>query len=154
MARIRTIKPEFWTSAQVMECSPLSRLMFIGMWNFADDAGRLTYSEKTIKAQVFPSDDIPSENIRGMFVELSSNGLLLIYEFSGQKYIQITGWHHQRIDKPRKSNIPRPIDECSKNDRGGLATDLSLSNPNGSYPKGGPQRLSVSAEALAAFKRA
>lgn len=168
MARIRTIKPEFWTSAQVMECSPIARLLFIGMWNFADDAGRLNYSEKTLKAQIFPSDDIPSENIRGMIVELSSNGLLLIYEFSGQKYIQITGWHHQKIDKPRESKIPRPIVECSSNSRRTVATDLTLSYPNGPYlsgdaslacapSSGAPreaQRLKVSAEAVAALKRA
>lgn len=34
MARIRTIKPEFWTSEQVMGCAPLARLLFIGLWNF------------------------------------------------------------------------------------------------------------------------
>lgn len=39
MARIRTIKPEFWTAEQVMELSRDARLLFIGMWNFCDDAG-------------------------------------------------------------------------------------------------------------------
>jgi len=39
MARIRTIKPEFWVSEQVGECSPNARLLFIGMWNFCDDRG-------------------------------------------------------------------------------------------------------------------
>jgi len=34
MARIRTIKPEFWTAEQVMELSRDARLLFIGMWNF------------------------------------------------------------------------------------------------------------------------
>ncbi len=39
MARIRSIKTEFWTAEQVMECSPIARLLFIGMWNFCDDGG-------------------------------------------------------------------------------------------------------------------
>lgn len=111
MARYRTIKPEFWTSEQVMECSTNARLMFIGMWNFADDAGRLPLSAKAIKAQIFPSDDITSENIRGMIDELSSNGLVKIYRIEDKEFLQITGWHHQKIDKPQKPKYPPPPTE-------------------------------------------
>ena len=89
-----------------MECSPNARLMFIGMWNFADDAGRLPLSPKTIKAQVFPGDDISSETIRGMIDELSSNGLVKIYRVEDKEYLQVTGWHHQKIDKPQKPKHP------------------------------------------------
>lgn len=131
MARIRTVKPEFWTSAQVMECRPLTRLLFLGMLNFADDAGRMGYSPKTIKAQVFPSDEFPVAEIQRMIVELSSNGLVLIYSADGKEYIQITGWHHQRIDRPKTSSIPAPFVEESSNDRRSIATDLSLSNSKG-----------------------
>ena len=28
-----------WTSEQIVECSPIARLLFIGMWNFCDDGG-------------------------------------------------------------------------------------------------------------------
>lgn len=108
MARIRSIKPEFWTSEQVMECSALTRLLFIGMWNFADDLGRLALSPKTIKAQVFPSDDITSDSIRRMIDELSSNDLVLIYEAGGKEYLQITGWQHQKIDRPQPGKCPSP----------------------------------------------
>jgi hypothetical protein len=109
MARIRSIKPEFWTSEQVMECSPNARLMFIGMWNFADDCGRLPCSTKSIKAQIFPSDDISLDAIRGMINELSSNGLVLIYSVEDKDYLQITGWSHQRIDKPQAPKYPAPF---------------------------------------------
>ena len=130
MARIRTIKPEFWSSEQVMDCSRNSRLLFIGLWNFADDAGRLPDSAKTIKAQIFPGDDdVNSTNVRGMLDELSANGLLQKYEANGRAYLQITGWQHQKIDRPRPSKHPPPD---SSNDRRHLATDLILSNPT--YP--------------------
>jgi hypothetical protein len=85
-----------------------ARLLFIGMWNFADDCGRLALSPKTLKAQIMPSDDITGENILGMLKELSSNGLILAYEVDGRKYIQITGWQHQRIDKPQPGKHPAP----------------------------------------------
>lgn len=100
MARIRTIKPEFWSSEQVMECQPLTRLLFIGIWNFCDDGGNHPDSEKTIKARVFPGDEISSSSIRRMLDELSSNGLLSFYEHSGKRYLHVCGWEHQRIDKP------------------------------------------------------
>ncbi len=108
MARIRSIKPEFWTSEQVVECSTNARLLFIGMWNFADDQGRMTFSPKKIKAQVFPADDISVDDIRRMLDELSASALIHLYSIENAQYIQITGWHHQRIDRPVKSKIPEP----------------------------------------------
>ncbi|UYW33644.1 hypothetical protein [Methylorubrum extorquens] len=110
MARIRTIKPEFWTSEQVMECSPNARLAFIGMWNFCDDAGRMPASPKQIKALVFPSDDFTSENVRGMIDELELNGLVRRYVVEDKEFLAVTGWHHQKIDKPQKPRTPEPPD--------------------------------------------
>ena len=92
MARIRSIKPEFWTSEQIMECSLNARLLFIGLWNFADDLGRLPISPKMIKASIFPGDDISIEIILGMVNELSKNGLLLVYRVEDRDYLQIKGW--------------------------------------------------------------
>jgi hypothetical protein len=128
MARIRSIKPEFWTNARVMECSTNARLLFIGMWNFADDLGRLALAPKTIKAQIFPSDDISFDTVLGMIQELSNNGLLLIYSVDNKEYLQITGWQHQRIDKPQPGKHPSPINGYSKNIQGMVATDSILSD--------------------------
>lgn len=119
MARIRTIKPEFWTSEQVMECRPVTRLMFIGIWNFCDDAGNHPASAKTIKALVFPGDDISVADVHGMLAELSANGLLAIYEASGKDYLHVIGWSHQKIEKPTvkyPKYLPQ-IDECSASSR-------------------------------------
>jgi hypothetical protein len=144
MARIRTIKPEFWSNEKVMNCTRNSRLLFIGMWNFVDDAGRCADAEKTLKAQIFPGDlDVCSTMVRGMIDELSSNGLLQKYVVDGRAYLQVTGWDHQKIDRPRPSKCPAPD---STNDRRGLATDLILSNPTISNLKSVD---SVSANSLA-----
>jgi len=91
MARIRTVKPEFWTSGQVMDLSIPARLLFIGMWNFCDDAGIHPASEKRLKAEVFPADDISLADVRGMIAELNSVGLLTEYEIDGESYWQVTG---------------------------------------------------------------
>lgn len=125
MARIRSIKPDFWTSEQVMECSPIARLLFVGMWNFADDHGRLPANPKTIKAQIFPGDeDITSENVRRMIDELSTNRLIRIYVVDDKQFLFITGWHHQKIDKRQEAKYPEPPPEDSPNVRRTVSTDL------------------------------
>lgn len=100
MARIRTIKPEFWTSEQILNLTIPARLLFIGLWNFCDDGGNHVASERALKAKVFPSDDLDSTIIRRMIDELSRQGLIVEYEAGGKTYWHVTGWHHQKIDKP------------------------------------------------------
>jgi hypothetical protein len=106
MARIRTIKPEFWSSEQVMECSTIARLLFIGMWNFCDDGGNHVDSEKTLKAEIFPADDISSTDVRRMIDELSANGLITLYTAQNKGFIHVNGWHHQKIDRPNPKHPP------------------------------------------------
>ena len=108
MSRIRSIKPEFWTSAQVMECSPIARLFFIGLWNFCDDHGHHPVSEKQLKALIFPGDEIAFADIRRMVDELSTNGLIETYVVDGKEFLSVTGWRHQKIDKPQAARFPYP----------------------------------------------
>lgn len=109
MARIRSIKPEFWTSEQVMDCSRDARVLFIGLWNFCDDAGRHKNSARQIKALIFPGDDDMSvDDVRRLIDELSANRLLTLYDAAGEQYLEISGWHHQKIDRPKPSKIPPP----------------------------------------------
>jgi len=138
MARIRTVKPEFWSSEQVMECSPMARLMFIGLWNFCDDAGNHVASAKTIKAEIFPGDDISSADVQRMLDELSSNSLIAFYTNDSKDYLHVTGWKkHQKIDKPTYKHPPysddarRGLDESSPpegNGREGNGEEEKLSS--------------------------
>jgi hypothetical protein len=116
MARIRTIKPEFWTDEKIVECSTTARLLFIGLWNFCDDQGIHQYSPKQIKMEVFPGDNCTPQDIEKHLSELISNGLIKTYHIESKKYLIINGWHHQRIDKPsNKHPIPITFDDHSKN---------------------------------------
>ncbi len=95
------IKSEFWTSEQVMSCSPLARLMFIGLWNFSDDHGVHPGSYKKLKAEVFPYDDYSLDKIQNWISELIQQKLLHEYTVDGQAYWIVTGWSkHQKINKP------------------------------------------------------
>lgn len=117
MARIRTIKPEFWTSEQIVECSMSARLLFIGLWNFCDDNGVHPYTIKTIKMEVFPGDEIKLSTIENWMNELEKNGLIKTYHIDDKRYLLVTGWQHQKIDRPNpKHPLPIKFDDDSTND--------------------------------------
>lgn len=124
MPRIRTIKPEFCTSEQVAECSTTARLLFVCMWCFCDDAGRHPSSAKRLKMECFPGDSFTEGEIQQMIAELIEAGLLVEYEWESKHYLQVTGWHHQRIEKASykfgpfdSDGGPAPVDEYSTTDR-------------------------------------
>lgn len=130
MARIRTLKPEFHTNEQVMELSRDARLLFISMWNFCDDAGIHPASLKSLKARIFPSDDLTSADIQRLIDELIEQSLIRFYEVDKKGFWLVTGWHHQKIDKP-SFKYPHPtenqhrsgLDEHSTNDSRTLDDD-------------------------------
>ncbi len=108
MARNRMIKSEFWSSEQVLNCSLEARLLFIGLWNFADDNGIYPASYIKLKAQVLPNDN-SKEDVISWINELIGNKLLLEYTVDNNKYWIVTGWNkHQKIDKPTY-RYPKPI---------------------------------------------
>jgi len=76
MARIRTVKPEFWTDEKIVEWSISARLLFVGLFNFSYDKGCMERSPKRIKMQVFPADTIDCEPL---IMELITHGLLTEY---------------------------------------------------------------------------
>ena len=113
MARIRSIKPEFFTSEQIVECSSSARLLFIGLWCFSDDAGRHPASIRRLQLEVYPGDKLKKNDISNWVKELIEIGLLIEYESQGVAYWQVTGWDkHQKVDRPTVK-YPSPFDEGS-----------------------------------------
>lgn len=125
MARIRTVKPELWTDEKVAECSIAARLLFIGMFNFADDNGNLVNSPKRIKMQIFPADSLDCEPL---IKELMTHELLTEYSVNEVSYLNIKGFNkHQKINRPSKTTIPRPLfDEHSVSDHGTFISGKDL----------------------------
>jgi hypothetical protein len=121
------IKPEFWSSEQIVECSMTARLLFIGLWNFADDAGNQPFAVKRIKMEIFPADDFNESQMGGFILELLNGELLELYYHNEKPYLHITGWHHQKIDKPTYKFPPHPGGMNSTTARRGV-DDGSLLN--------------------------
>lgn len=98
-----------------------ARLLFIGMWNFADDGGIIPGSWKRLKMQIFPADELGKDQIEKLVSELVMVGLVRSFTHENQAFLQIIGWHHQKIDRPNY-RYPQPdssteFDECSTNTR-------------------------------------
>lgn len=151
MARIRTIKPEFFTSEQVSEASPNARLLFLGLIVFSDDKGRHPASVKRLKMEVFPGDPFTANAIAEWVEELIRVGLVAEYECSqGQRYWHVTGFErHQKVDKPTV-RFPGPFDEGSTIIRRTLSdhstTESNGMESNGMESNGVEASLSASAD--------
>lgn len=109
MPRIRTIKPEFFTSLTVADLTPEQRLTFIGLWTHCDDEGRAVDDARLIKAAVWPLDDRTAADVEGDLRALTERSLINRYTLSRKPYLAVTGWReHQRINRPTPSRLPAP----------------------------------------------
>lgn len=112
--RIRSIRPEFWTSNAISSLDLEDRLLFIGVWSYVDDNGVGIDRLSLIATELFP-DDIerePRETFarvsRGL-ANLSEAGRITRYTVGGKDYLSVTNWsEHQKIDKPGKARYPLP----------------------------------------------
>lgn len=105
--RIRSLKPEYFRDEKVQRLSRDARLLFIGLICHADDEGRLNGDVLSIRALVFPRDELPAKKVRTLLAAVRDIGLIHIYEAGGFDWVEIRGWaKHQRIDKPKPSQIP------------------------------------------------
>jgi hypothetical protein len=112
MARIRTIKPEFFDDEHLCELPFEARLCFVGLWTQADKAGRMEDRPKRLKARIFPFDDVDMDSI---LTALAREGFIVRYEIGGKPFLAVkqTSWvKHQRPrqDEP-ESVLPEPLAE-------------------------------------------
>ena len=104
MARIRTIKPEFWTDEKVVQLSFPARLLFVGLWNFCDDEGFLWDEPLRIKLQILPNDDV---DISVLVDELVGAGVVARHRSDNDRSaLQVVNFEaHQRVSHPSPSRI-------------------------------------------------
>ncbi len=109
MARIRSIKPGFFTSEDVSELPLRARLTWIGLWTHCDDQGRAKDNVKLIKAAVWPLDDVSLREVEDDLATLAAHGRIVRYEVDGRRYLVVVNWHdHQKPNRPTPSKLPAP----------------------------------------------
>lgn len=112
MARIRTIKPEFFTSEDIVSMTPLARLFYVSLWCEADREGRLAWKPRTLKMRYLPGDDC---SIDELSAELIDSGLIVIYTVDGKEFAEIPGFVRHQVINNRESEsvIPPRVDDAS-----------------------------------------
>tara|TARA_R110001599_G_scaffold339851_1_gene559738 strand:- start:29058 stop:29873 length:816 start_codon:yes stop_codon:yes gene_type:complete len=123
MARIRSIKPEFWTDEDIALLESDTKLLALGLLNHSDDEGFFKAHEALVKAAVFPfSDD--SVNIHGRIKQLENIHYLSLFTGTdGKQYGHIRNFNnHQKINRPSPSKIKpfKPITDNSLSNHGAI----------------------------------
>lgn len=112
MARIRTVKPEFWEDETIATLSRDARLLFVATFNLADDEGLLRWAAPYIKASAFMYDhDLGVTDVELLMKELVTAEL--IWTYTGGKAQQRLAFivnfrKHQKINRPQPSKLPHP----------------------------------------------
>lgn len=109
MARIRTIKPDFFTSEDIVELEPMARLLYVALWCEADREGRMAWKPRTFKMRYFPGDDC---DIDALCDALVTRGLVSLYG-DGLAYIPSFSAHQHVNPREAASLFPSPNDENS-----------------------------------------
>jgi len=126
--RIRSIRPEFWSSEDIARLPWDERLIFIGLWSYVDDNGVGRDIEKLIVADLFPLDDDTHgalKKIAGALKRLETGRQISRYSVGGRRYLHITAWDkHQKINRPSEGRYPLPT--CDDTRPPDVLTDPSL----------------------------
>ena len=93
------IKPSLWEDDKINKISLQSVLLFIGLWNFADDYGVLINSNRRILGDIFPlRNDVSVKEIENWKNELIKQNLIITIQNNGISYLCIKGWEkHQKV---------------------------------------------------------
>lgn len=149
--RIRTIKPEFWAHPVMARQDDSTKLLALGLLNYADDEGYFYADEKLIRSSLRPFDD-DSTIVRRSLERLLKIGYLSIVEHDTHGLIGciVSFASHQRVDRPKPSNIKALYD--STNNRR-MIDEESLLEGNREQGTGKGESISISACAEQPEKR-
>jgi len=106
MARIRTIKPEFWRDELLAGVTAEAALLAIGLLNHCDDEGYFNANPKLVESDVFPLRTLEKSTTE-LLRELSGIGYIEVFSGSDNKtYGKVANFEkHQVINKKTPSKI-------------------------------------------------
>ena len=111
MARIRTVKPEFFRHEGLYEAEQASglplRLAFAGLWTACDREGRFRWRPRQLKLDALPFDDLDFGQVLDA---LAVAGFVCRYVVDGQEYGFVPSWPRHQVINNREaaSSLPEP----------------------------------------------
>lgn len=123
--RARNIKPGFFENEKLAELPPLTRILYIGLWCYADREGRFEWRPKRIKAVILPYDDC---DIDEMLMSLHAMTFIDMYETPNGTIGSIPKFKEHQNPHPHeaKSRLPKKCEEIQCHDMSLHVTDMSV----------------------------
>lgn len=115
MARIRTVKPEFFKHDILYDLEKSTklpiRLAFAGLWTVCDREGRFEWRPRMLKTDVLPHDDIDFSRVLDA---LATRGFVVKYSVDGKDYGYVPGFsRHQVVNNRETASIIPPPEEST-----------------------------------------
>lgn len=106
MARIRTIKPEFWKHEDLSALPEATHMLAGALLNHSDDEGYFRANPGLVKAECCPLRE-PSVSVQDSLKQLAQIGYLKLgVGQDGKRYGRIVTFdEHQRVNRPTPSKI-------------------------------------------------
>lgn len=105
----RMIDASMWQNERFAELPMAGRLLLIGIINHADDQGRVKANPVWLRSQIFPYDNLTTEEIQSWLDMLAQNETIILYSVSGKQYAQLANWwKYQSLQYAQPSQYPRP----------------------------------------------
>jgi hypothetical protein len=103
MSRIRSIHPGLFTDEAFMQATPNARLLLIGIWTEAWDDGVFERKPLTLKAKIFPADNV---DVTELLAELEGLGFFQTFQKAGKSFGVVRNFRKfQRPKKPNSSGL-------------------------------------------------
>lgn len=136
MARIRSVKPEFWTDGVMVGLTVWARLFYIGSWNFACDRGHLPDDPMSLKLKILPADPV---DVAELIAELIAAGRVdRRATRDGRSYLTIRRFtDHQKLDPRWTSKCPYCAAEAEGGPPPPPPTPLPPEPPRETHPNSG-----------------
>ena len=130
MARIRSVHPGLFTDEAFVTCSPLARLLAIGIWTECDDQGAFEWKPITLKMRVLPADQT---DVHALLDELIAGNIIARFTVDGHDYGVVRNFgKYQRPKKPQNKH-PMPSEwRTYANPPKGISPSVPPKGGNGS----------------------
>ena len=116
MARIRTVKPEFFTHYGLYQAEKESgfplRVAFAGLWTQADREGRFKWVSQQLKLGCLPYDEVDFSRVLDALI---TRGFIVKYNVNNVDYGVIPGFLDHQVENNREkaSSLPKPTENNS-----------------------------------------
>lgn len=119
----RFLRPGITDSERWNSCCWQVQSFYIRLITLVDDFGRYDGNPKLIRGHAFAlREDVTSERISEMLLELQKSSLIELYQVSDKQYIQMKNW--QETPRATKSRFPDNVNDCKQ-----MKTNVNNSSP-------------------------